>query len=276
MTSEERLARRPFPWARRLVRRAVIALTDGLVSDGHPLDDDLTPPQRLRRWARLEEAERRHDESTLEATHRRFWRGPGGATWHARHQDGFDAGVVRTHASLIASLQELAREGRGLVRLVELGTGRGRALTHLRRLLPGLEEFVGVDLAEATLLENRERLPGITFVGGDLVEYVETESRPGTIYLTSGGVLEYVSRARVLRLFQAVARRPPTVLALIEPLDREMDPDTVGPSCIFGEERSFSHRYPVLLRRHGFRIVHRRQLTVDRWRFIEIVARKDR
>ncbi|HSM03409.1 MAG TPA: methyltransferase domain-containing protein [Longimicrobiales bacterium] len=256
------------------MRRLVLQLTEGRVADRHPLNEEASRIERLRRWARFEEAEQRRDHAALEEAHRLYWSGPDGAAWHEAHGYRFHTWFLEQHGPLMDAVEALLRDEPRFDRLVELGTGDARALAHLAARLPALRALIGVDLSQATIEANQARHwnTRLGFVCEDLVEYLEREAAPGTVYLTNGGVFEYVARHRVERLLRAIAARPPAALALVEPLDEDMDPDVDGRSRVIGFEHTFAHPYPALLRRHGFRIVHRRQLRVEPWRVLEAVA----
>jgi len=269
---KEEPGRRAYPWLKSAVRRLVLTFTDHLVLDRHPLDDDLGRVQRLRRWARLGEAAWRGDHDALEAEHHRYWTGAGDEVWHARHEHRLDSWFVQEHGPFVDAIHALLADRPEIVRLVELGTGSGRVLEHLGRLLRDLDMLVGVDVAAGQMERNRARYPSdrLRFVCSDLVEYAESQAAPGTVYFTNGGVLEYVTQDRLHRLLEAVGEQRTSALALIEPIVEGMDGNRR--SRVYGFERSFAHNYPALLEEHGFRIRHQREIEVGEWRFLEVVA----
>jgi SAM-dependent methyltransferase len=97
--------------------------------------------------------------------------------------------------------------------VVDLGCGPGSSTAHLRRLLDG-DAFTGIDASTDFVASARERVPGVAFVVGDVLEPLPVSS-PDLIY--SRFVLSHLGGPLAVAARWTAALGPGGYLVLEEP-----------------------------------------------------------
>ena len=262
---------------RRVVGRIACALMPAtarsLAAGDGP--DPLRTVDRLMLSALRQQAAR---NGTLEAfTHlqqNRFWSSAAAADFHATQEQYFDEWFLGHNLDLLTEL-ERALDGGSYSTLCELGCGSGKALDALSRRLPGMKNFIGIDLSPEQVRRNTLRFndPRIRWVADDATRWIALNARPGWVFVSNNGVLEYVPLASVRQLFAQIAGRfAPALISLCEPVGISHDLEHDLMSMPYGSEHSFSHNYPHLLREAGFRLLHNSEIRRGNHRLLRIIA----
>lgn len=219
--------------------------------------------------AHLADAAQRADGGrALEAMHKRQWREQRDAAWFERTAAAFDAETLPRVREPVAALAAVL-EGRPLARVCEIGTGDGRFLDYLRRTLDRPATYVGLDLSAARTAVNASLYPHATFVCADATAWIRDNPVDATLYVTHGGVFEYLSPASLASLLAVLAQAEPhSLLALFhEPLSPSHDLAHDPASCLTtAGEYSYSHNYPALLSGAGFTVLHQSETDAPGYR----------
>lgn len=150
----------------------------------------------LLRQTRNADVERRRREyagldlrSSFERVYQRnVWGGkPGSFDSGAGSEDGFTESYVRLVRAFI--------EERGIHSVVDLGCGDFRVG---RKLIDGIERFVGVDIVQSLIERNRSAFPGVEFARRDLT----TDELPPAELALLRQVLQHLSNAEIQRVLQ--------------------------------------------------------------------------
>ncbi|MCG8584365.1 MAG: class I SAM-dependent methyltransferase [Pirellulales bacterium] len=214
-----------------------------------------------------------NDLEHLAKYHREYWQGD-------RSRGFYDVAKERQllvqefgiDDQLVEFLQAHPNEFRNVV---EFGCGDGRTLAHLADRLPGIEHLQGVDLNEVQNAANKRQYEDarLNFASADANSWTRQHARPGTLFVTSGGVLEYFPEQDLDTLFSKIATDlRPSAFVLIEPLAEGHDLERDKQSQIYGDENSFSHNYPHHLRNAGFVIVSETQHRALGHRWLCVLA----
>jgi SAM-dependent methyltransferase len=214
----------------------------------------------------------------LAPLHAWLWQGEQAVSFHEQAAARFNSWWLRHHCEIVAPIQKLIDAPDSPYRqLCEIGCGSGLVLRDLARRLPQLDRLTGLDLSALQTERNRMRQadPRIRFVSGDVTAWIPAHATPGTIFLTVAGVLEYLPRAQVQRLFRDIAtKQAPAAVALIEPVPRDYDFERESESRPYGAENSLAHNYPLLLRETGF-VTHFQQLqNIGDFTFMLLLAER--
>lgn len=213
----------------------------------------------------------------LSALSERYWAGDGATEYHARVESRFRSVFLPHHAVIVPRIERaVAATGRKFSTLCEIGSGSGQVVNYVSEQLRCVERFVGIDLSPAQIARNRARFDRaqLSFESGDAVAWITAHAQPGWIYLTSGGVLEYFARAKLLGLLSMLANEfHPSLLAIVEPLAPGHDLASQADSFVFGCENTFSHNYPYLCDTAGLEVLDQEEIAVDGQRWLLLIAR---
>ena len=212
------------------------------------------------------------DPIRLETLHREFWRRQGMNGWHGSTMDRLEEIY---HPSFSDLVQRCAPEisALNIERVVEFGTGNGDWLKYLSQHWQRPSSFLGIDIAEQQITTNQSRHPDLVFECADLTHWVEEHAIGHTIFVTQGGVLEYVSECSLRRFFESISRCcPSSLLFLIEPLAMDHNLDSDRESQVHGQEYSYSHNYPYQLGRAGLSLLYQEERTMSDHRWLAVLA----
>jgi SAM-dependent methyltransferase len=193
----------------------------------------------------------------LEALHKEFWRGRRAQGWYGATADRFEAHNLPLFSDRVERCIPAIGE-RNIARVREFGCGDGQWLNYLSERWTGPTDFLGIDLAKEQIERNQRRYPQLRFECADLTARVREHAMPDTIFVfvTQGGVLEYLSQQSLCGVFETiVGRARDALLFLIEPLADNFDLSTQCDSLPYGGELSYSHNYPALMQAAGISIV---------------------
>lgn len=148
--------------------------------------------------------------------------------------------------------------------LVELGCGDGMVVHTLSEKFKEIPRFVGVDINKAQIDINKSTYSSnerLAFEAGDMVKDLDSIAGPNKIYLTFGGVLEYLAEQELLGFLKKLSVLENTVLLLYEPVQPGFATKEEKHSILYGSELSFSHPYHYYLSTLGFEIVNEKLIN---------------
>ena len=256
-----------------MVGRAAELALPGL---GREIDDARNPARapRLKQailYARLRRAQSLGDVAAVENALATFWKGGAGNRFHDHYAEERFKLFSEQHAGVIDALAGLL-EGSGarFSRLVEIGCGDGAALAYCAERLPGISEAIGLDINAAVIARISAEQPAggrLSFAEAEARDWLTANPRPGTVVLSNGGVLEYLSQDNFDGLLQALVLKPPAAIVLIEPVAPDHDLRTQPASFAFGRENSFSHNHRRRLSEAGFEVAFEEEKRISgiRW-----------
>lgn len=220
---------------------------------------------------------RRKEFGRLGEYHRKFWGGEQAKVHHDHAQDRFTTVFLKYYTPLIDELEGFMATRERPAAMCEIGSGAGLLLDYLATRFSEVERFIGLDLDPVTTEETRRAFPDprLEFVTADAVDYIEKHGVSNWIYLTHNGVLEYFAPDILERLLRQIAALRPAAIALIEPVGKDHDFETQTDSWPYGQEFGFSHNYPHLLEKHGFRVLYRHEVDVYGVRVSLVLAEID-
>lgn len=220
------------------------------------------------------------DHALLRAMFSQYWAHEADTVewvWENRFKDEF----LAYNVALIDALEPHLEEGK-YQHLYEIGCGHGQVVAYLADRLNSLSSFVGMDISDLQIEKNKKmyRHPKINFQAGDAVSLIKNDAKPGSIFLTNGGIFEYFLQEEVETIFGHVSNKlAPAIFGVIEPVGTDHDLETEFDSLIHGRELSFSHNYPHLMKKAGFNVVyqseHKGVETHGGLRWIRVLGIKD-
>ncbi|MRI02614.1 methyltransferase domain-containing protein [Kriegella sp. EG-1] len=241
------------------------------------LNENLSKIEYLMRDAILKKAEKDKDFDNLSELHRNYWVNKGDELF-VETDDMFENVFLPKWSFIFDELEiELSKGTSEFNTLVEIGTGNGNVLNYLSKKFLQINRFVGIDLSVKQIEINREKFLSNTkleFVAADAVDWVKKNGEDYTIFVTSGGVLEYFTQENLMMFLKQLNTLGKTIFIAIEPIGIKVNFDIDSDSQIYGPERSFSHNYKRLFENSGFEIWHFSKVNHDNadWYFTLIGA----
>ncbi|MEM9367656.1 MAG: class I SAM-dependent methyltransferase [Planctomycetota bacterium] len=222
-----------------------------------------------------DQARRNNDARFFETLHQEFWQGEGGAVFSSNCDHRFEDLFLSRQQADFEKLQQVWSDGH-YDRIVEIGCCSGLLLQFLTTQLPGVKSAIGIDLNEEQIRENQNQHgfdARIEFVCGDGFELAQSRGSRGTLYVTNGGVMEYIGRNQLDRMLSKLSHEIGDCLFFaVEPIAPDHDWSLNLDSMPFGEELSFSHNYTDAFDSNGFRVLHQRAFDYEQWRWMATLA----
>ncbi|MDR7128193.1 ubiquinone/menaquinone biosynthesis C-methylase UbiE [Algoriphagus sp. 4150] len=159
---------------------------------------------------------------------------------------------------------------------IELGCGEGIIVNRMSEKYPEINSFLGVDINKAQIEINKTTYAGNTklrFQSGDLSKDLASIKGPNKIYLTFGGVLEYLTEQELLFLLKELSVLKNTVFILYEPIEPGFNIKEEKHSILYGSEFSFCHPYHYYLSKAGFDIIGEKLVNSDKTSWIYLAAK---
>ena len=231
-------------------------------------------PKRWILYARTARAKARGDARALQKSLFHFWRADTANDYFDKYLDRYEKWFMGPHHEIVDQLAKLSRSG-AYSRLVEVGCGAGRVLEHCANAMPQVPDFIGVDINPVIVARNKTdyaQNPRLQFLSADASAWLQENTRPGTILLTYGGVMEYFSAETLTAMFRTLAQHQPAAVALVEPVDPNHDLANDPASHAFGQENSFSHNHEKLLQNAGYRTLFREELRLGGVSWVMLLA----
>lgn len=238
---------------------------------------------RLIRNAHLINAIETRDHAMICEFLRDYWSSSVSDEFYDGFAHRYETVFLTHHQGIVAEVAKLIEKtGAEVQQVIEIGAGDGKILEHFSKHLGGIPSFKGMDINAAQMDNNRVKyaaVPKLSFHQGDASTWLTAETRPGTLLLSNGGVLEYFPREDVLGIFQNLGKNgAPCLVVLTESIATDHDLKNETGTYPYGFELSLSHNYEALLKEAGFSI----EFTKDRLttpeeseivgRWIQIVA----
>jgi trans-aconitate methyltransferase len=222
-----------------------------------PFDPRWGVAGRLIRNGHLAEAVGSRDHETLQRFFMDYWSSGTSAEFYDRYARRFEELFLRFHAGIVEEIADAMRHfDPAESRIVEVGSGDGRVLSHLAQRFPSLGAFHGIDLNAWQIANCRKvhrESSNLFFHDEDIMSWMNRNRASHTIFVTNGGVLEYLLRNQVRELFQLLRKDcTPCVIAITETLAIDHDLPNELESIPYGHEMAFSHNYGAILREAGF------------------------
>lgn len=223
------------------------------------VNNKMSIPERLMRAAIFKKLEKKQDYSTIDELHQNYWSNKG-QDWLSQAENLFESDFI-PHCTFIFKIlkKELSNQPEEFNTLVEIGTGNGKVLEYLSSEFPEINRFVGIDLSLVQIETNNKKYHKnnrLEFLAIDGLEWVKKHGQGNTIFVTSGGVLEYFTQPRLEELLQEIKSLGNIMFVGIEPNSTEHDFETHPNTQIYGREWAFSHNYPKLFEDAGFNLWH--------------------
>ena len=221
------------------------------------MNNNLNVIEKLMRNEILRKAEENGEVDKLQELHSNYWRNQGQDFF--KNTDNRFETIFMPDYSFIFDLLAEHKDLKDFDTLVEIGTGNGSVLNYLASKFGHLKKLVGIDLSEVQTNLNNEKYktePRLDFVFSDGFDWVKKNGRSNTIFVTSGGVLEYFTETRLQSFLNKVNSLGKIIFVAIEPNGIDHDFRENPNSQSYGHERSFSHNYQKLFKASGFDIWH--------------------
>lgn len=206
----------------------------------------------------------------------RYWASESATQYHHRWQQRFDTAFLPHHARIVSTLRRVVAESPATYStLCEIGCGSGLVVNYLVDELPGLEQFIGLDLSSTQIARNRAAIvrPKLRYEAGEAYGWLTEHGGTGWIIFCAGGVLEYLAPERLEAFLGMLAvNKRPSLLAIVEALAPQHDLGVTEDSVVFGAENTFSHNYPRLCERAGFAIRFESEYTIENQRWLALIA----
>lgn len=262
---------------RRLIGHLLCALMPSralrLLTEGDP--QHFSKLDRMMAVSACLKAQRQGDWEATRRLHTLYWAGDAAAGIHREHTSIKHRWFQEVDHPLAIALKSLIEAGacRGLC---EIGCGTGALIEDLRQRYPQLSEWTGLDLSPQQISENREAHAGsgVRYESADALLWIPQQAPAGWIYLSFGGVLEYLTEQDLRGLWAAIAAKgKPAAIALCEPIADDHDFKTTPNSRVHGVEQVFSHHYQKLASEAGFKVLtYRDDLRFSRSRWAIMTA----
>lgn len=161
--------------------------------------------------------------------------------------------------------------------LIEFGCGEGIVTHELSiKFKEQISQFVGIDINEKQIQINRSTYninKNIKFDSADLNNSIDPTSGSNKIYLTFGGVFEYLTEVELLSLLKKLAKTTNIAIILYEPIEPGFNITNEKHSIVYGSEYSFSHPYHHYLLENGFKIISEKHIISPSISYVLMVAK---
>ncbi len=211
-------------------------------------------------------------DQELSDLHKQFWSNQSSEEYYASTQTRFAKVFVPHFSHYLDQLEPLLQKA-GVETICEIGVGDGQLLQALSQRWPG-KRCVGIDLSVDQIEKNKEKFAAepLEFYAGDAGEWIAEQADSGVLFVTGLGVLEYFTRDALDQLLASISSAPGNVLFFTEPVDDAAQMGTGFDSYPAGREHSFSHDYPALLERAGWRLTVSQPRLVSGYRYWVVIA----
>lgn len=209
------------------------------------------------------------DDGLRKVNREKLWGGDSGKKWHDakkkiwNDKDEFEKQYLKLGRPLTMQLADLLDASPGSYRTVcDIGTGNGMFLNWLSGQLNGIRKFVGIDLNNEQVTENKEtyKNTGLEFFCSDITDWVKTRCESGTIFVTCG-VFEYFTQQELIALFESIhSKASPVAIGIIEPINLDLASEFVSKPR---GNIAYSHNYPYIFKKCGYNIFRQKVESFD-------------
>lgn len=188
--------------------------------------------------------------------HQHFWKNQLATEYYSNTKSRFQETFMPHFSKYLDSLDVLITNNKTQT-ICEIGTGDGQLLSHLASRWPTIE-CIGLDLSRDQIELNKQtyKNQNIQFYSGDAMDWISTQEPIATLYITGLGVLEYFEYKKLLELFRTIREKPVgNIMFLTEPVYKNVNMNEDFESFYAGYERSFTHAYPKILEKEGWKLI---------------------
>lgn len=233
-------------------------LSENRITLLHKNKTRLSISERLMRFALVKKLDVIEDYTKIADSNRDFWLTKAPELF-LETESSFETHFLQ-HCTFIFDLlkKELTNQQEVFNTLVEIGTGNGSVLNYLSSEFPEIDCFIGIDLSkDQTSINNKkyESNKKLEFVAADAFDWIKSNGKTNTIFVTRD-TLEYFLEPDLQEFFNQIQRLGKIIFIAIEPNGSNHDFEAYPDSQLYGNEPSFSHNYPKLIKNAGFDIWH--------------------
>lgn len=231
-----------------LIGSLILSLKPELISK---FEKGIHPATKTERWALsylISELKMKGDMKRLSNLHAMMWSNPEYVQYHeniiGRNRKGYEL----LKDDIYMALKELTSGENAVSKLVEFGCGNGWLINQLSNSekIPAIKYFLGIDINEAQVNKNNieyQENEKLDFLHGEINTWLNQEEIKHTVFLSFGGVLEYLNGEQFEDMISLISKSSHTALIVFEPIADAKKMEEVEVSTVFGGELSFSHPY---------------------------------
>jgi len=196
------------------------------------------------------------EQNGLMDLHKHFWKNQLAGEYYSNTKNRFNEIFIPYFSIYLRKLDQLIQTN-NIESVVEIGTGDGQLLAHLAQRWPSTA-CIGLDLSYDQIEHNKNiyRQKNIEFHSGDAIDWIKNQTAQTTLYITGLGVLEYFEYTKLSEILNSIKNKHTgNMLFLTEPVYNNINMDAEFDSFSGGYEHSFTHAYPKILERGGWKII---------------------
>lgn len=198
-----------------------------------------------------------NEEQRSKFNRENLWGGEVGKKWHERTFQDYKGkftesdSFLKFRRPLIRQISELLSSNPDYQTICEIGTGKGTFLKCLSEEFPSITRFVGVDLNQHQVMDNKAtyRNSRLEFVHAEITDWVKTQCEKGTIFVAVGA-FECFSQKELEELLALIHDKiSPVAIAISEPINLDLE------NQLISQPRGgayYSHNYPYLFKQYGY------------------------
>lgn len=157
--------------------------------------------------------------------------------------------------------------------LIELGCGEGFVVDKLSEKFTDIPSFIGMDINESQIKKNKINYSTnkrLRFFSGDISKNINLIKGSNRIFLSFGGVLEYLTEKEITNLFESLSSQENIAIIIYEPIKPGFNIKKEKHSILYGSEFSFCHPYHYYLEKYGFKIINSKLVESDEinWMYV--------
>lgn len=217
----------------------------------------------------------KNQQKELGELHRKIWTSNDNQGYYDFTSDRLQKMFEQLKDSIYTTISRQLKEN-SYHELIELGCGEGIVVNTLSKDFLEINSFLGVDINRAQIEINKATYSSnekLSFETGDLTKDVDLIKGPNKIYLTFGGVLEYLSEQELLGFLQKLSVLENILIILYEPIEPGFAIYEEQHSILYGSEISFSHPYPYYFSQLGIEIVDEKLINSQTRSFLYLAAK---
>lgn len=196
--------------------------------------------------------------------------GAAGKKWHdfqAEKVQGLAGDALESfltfRQTLVLQISDLLAGHQKYPTLCEIGTGNGLFLKYLSEQFPQIKRFIGLDLNEEQIRENKHvyKSTRLEFVHGEISDCLRSGMfDEGAIFVTCG-TLEYFTQKELQDLLALIRRKVnPTAVAICEPITFDLESEYVSKPR---GNTAYSHNYPAIFRQAEWHAFRQQRVQID-------------
>lgn len=208
------------------------------------------------------------EEHRREFNRELVWGAAAGKRWHSikrklwSNQEGFCSDFLKHKISLIEYIEELLSKYPRFKTICEIGTGNGLFINYLSGKIPGIDNFIGIDLNKDQISENAKiyNSNNLKFIHSEIVDYLNKENPKEILFITSG-TLEYFTPGELKELLGLIRDKIEiAAVGLSEPINMDLQNGLISKPR---GTTAFSYNYPLLFKECGYHVFRQKLTHID-------------